>query len=117
MFDPKREARKVLEETTEAFMHCMRPEYDNHQQLHDALVENGAFIITENLLKGELKPMEYNAVRNELAEMLWQLFEPYILEEETKKLKKQAAQLEELAESLRKQNCQYTLVYRRHNKE
>ena len=84
MFNPKTKARQVLCDTTEAFMCCMRPEYENHQQLHDALVENCAFILTEELLNGELKPMEYNSVRNELAEMLWQLFEPYINDEQKK---------------------------------
>lgn len=75
------EARNIIYKLTETFITGINLECDNNQTLYDIMVEECAFILTEKLLDGTYTPMQYNAVRNELAKMLWNVFEKYINEE------------------------------------
>lgn len=75
------EARNIICNRTEAFIFGHNLECDNNQALYDIMVEECAFILTEKLLDGTYTPMQYNAIRNELAKMLWNVFEKYINED------------------------------------
>lgn len=75
------EARNIICKRTEAFIFGINFECDDNQALYNLMVEECAFILTEKLLDGTYTPMQYNAVRNELAKMLWNVFEKYINEE------------------------------------
>ena len=74
------EARNIICKHTEAIILGASVEYNSNQDLYDFTVEQCAFILTEKLLDGTYTPMQYNAVRNELAKMLWNVFEKYINE-------------------------------------
>ena len=75
------EARNIICKHTEALIFGINFECDDNQALYNQMVEEYAFILTEKLLDGTYTPMQYNAVRNELAKMLWNVFEKYINEE------------------------------------
>lgn len=84
-FDPATEANNILCEHTAAFMEGIHAEYDSNEQMYDCTVEECAFILTTNLVEGKYTPMQFNAVRNELAKLLWSIFEaPIKAEEEAK---------------------------------
>ena len=74
----KFEARNVISKHTEAYMQSVNYKPESHQELYDTMTEQCAFILTEAFLNGEYTPMEYNALRNEVSDMLWDIFEPYI---------------------------------------
>ena len=78
MKNPKHLARRIISKHTEATMNCTEYHPENNRELYDIMVGGCAFILTEKFLNGELTPMEYNDVRNELADMLWKLFEPLL---------------------------------------
>ena len=76
------DACNIIYKRTEAFIYGINFECDNNQTLYDRMVEECAFILTEKLLDDTYTPMQYNAVRNELAKMLWNVFGKYINEEQ-----------------------------------
>lgn len=76
------EARNIICEHTEAIILSTNVERDSNQDLYDFTVEQCAFILTEKLLNGTYTPMQYNAIRNELAKILWDVFEKHINEEQ-----------------------------------
>ncbi len=78
MKNPKSEARKIISEHTDAMIQSTHYTPDNHQELYEIMVEGCAYILTEGLLDGTYTPMEYNAIRNELADVLWNMFEKHI---------------------------------------
>lgn len=78
MKNAKLTARQIISEHTEATMNCTEYHPKNDRELYDIMVGECAFILTEKLLDGELTPMEYNDVRNELADILWKIFEPLL---------------------------------------
>jgi hypothetical protein len=84
--NPKFEARKIISEHTDAMIQSTHYIPDNHQELYETMVEGCAFILTEWFLDGRYTPMEYNAIRNELAEVLWNMFEKHINAEFTVKI-------------------------------
>lgn len=75
------EARNIIYQHTEAFISGINFECKDNHTLYDRMVAECAFILTEKLLDGTYTPMQYNAIRNELAKMLWNVFEKYINEE------------------------------------
>lgn len=83
---PKYEVRKIITEHTNAMIQSTHYIPDNHQELYETMVEGCAFILTEGLLDGTYTPMEYNAIRNELAKVLWNMFEKHITSELTLKI-------------------------------
>lgn len=81
-FNPATEANNILCEHTAAFMEGIHAEYESSQQMYDCTVEECAFILTTKLTEGQYTPMQFNAVRNELAKLLWSIFEAHIKAEE-----------------------------------
>jgi hypothetical protein len=79
--DYKHEAKKILYEHTSAVMHCATMEFESNEAMLDCMIEECGFILTEALLEGKYTPMQYNAIRNELASILWGIFEPHIKKE------------------------------------
>ena len=82
MKNPKHLARRIIHQHTEAFMSSVEFRPKNNRELYDEMVDNCAFILTEKFLNGELTPMEYNDTRNELAGLLWKIFEPVLKDTE-----------------------------------
>lgn len=78
MKDFKEIARGIIYEHTEAMMNAVELHPKSNRELYEYMTEECAFILAEQLLNGELTPMEYNNVRNELADMLWSIFEKHI---------------------------------------
>lgn len=80
-FDPTYEALSIIAEHTQGFM--MSTDYvpETNMNLMDAMMHECAFILTDKWLDGDYTPMEYNAVRNELAHIFWRQFKGYIKEE------------------------------------
>lgn len=84
--DYKYEAEKILSEHTTAILCSCRTGFDNTHDMLEFTTSECGFILTKHLLDGDYTPMQYNAVRNELASMLWNLFGPHIEREEAEKL-------------------------------
>ena len=82
MKNTKHLARRIIHQHTEAMMSSVEFCPKNNRELYDEMVDNCAFILTEKLLDGELTPMEYNDTRNELAGLLWKIFEPLLSKDE-----------------------------------
>lgn len=72
------EASKILCENTNAYMQGVHAEYDSNRDMMESMYENCAFILTDYLIKGNYTPMQFNAIRNELGKMIWNIFKPYI---------------------------------------
>lgn len=73
----KNMARDIICEHTKAMMRGAEYNPKDAHELYDHMVDECSFIITERLIDGKLTPLEYNELRNELADMLWKIFEPY----------------------------------------
>ena len=76
--DCKLEARNIIAEHTEALMKSTCLERETNMDLYDVMIEGCSYILTEALLEGKYTPMQYNAIRNELADMIWNIFKPHI---------------------------------------
>lgn len=85
MFDPKVFARSIISQHTEDMMHSSRYAPESNEDLYEYMVYECADILVEDLLDGEISPMEYNAIRNEIAEMLWNTFKSHVEAEWEKK--------------------------------
>ena len=83
--DYRYEAEKILCEHTSAVMSSAHIEFESNQAMLEFTIQECGFILTQHLLDGKYTPMQYNAIRNELAPMLWKLFEPHIQEEDEQK--------------------------------
>ena len=68
------EASKIIMAHTEAMISGVNYEPDNAEELYDYMVEECAYILTTKLLSKEYTPMQYNAIRNELGDQLWDIF-------------------------------------------
>lgn len=75
------EARTVLYEHTNAVMSSCVTEFKSNLDMLDYTANECAYILTERLLEGKYTPMQYNAIRNKLAKLLWDVFDPYIEKE------------------------------------
>lgn len=84
--DYKYEAKKILYEHTEAVMSSATTEFESNEDMYEFTLKECAFILTENLLEGKYNPMQYNAIRNELSKMLWDIFESDIEAERKKEM-------------------------------
>lgn len=73
-FDAKYEAFTILHEHTVAYMNSVHAEFDTNEDMYERVTSECAFILTTRFTEGEYHPMQYNAVRNELASLLWELF-------------------------------------------
>lgn len=73
-FDPAKEAFDILCEHTTAMVSGVHAEYDNTQDMLDCTTEECAYILTSRFAEGKYTPLQYAAVRNELATLLWKLF-------------------------------------------
>ena len=76
------EASKIIYEHTNAYMQGIHAEYDNNRDMMEDVYENCAFILADYLIKGNYTPMQYNAIRNELGKMIWNIFKPHVEEED-----------------------------------
>lgn len=72
--DIQLEARNIICEHTEAFMSAVFYEPENPDQLWKTMLENCAYILTTHLIEGKYTPMQYNAIRNEIAKILDEIF-------------------------------------------
>ena len=84
--DYKAEAEQILHEHTTAVMNCATVEFENNEDMLAFTINECGFILTKYLLEGKYTPMQYNAIRNELAQMLWNIFEPHIKQEANKEI-------------------------------
>ena len=75
------EARHIIHEATTSMMQAVNFNPDNHETLYDFMVEECAFILSERFIDGTYTPMQYNAIRNNLARILWNIFKDFIEEE------------------------------------
>lgn len=71
-------AVKIIAEHTEAAMSSVKFEPKNNRELYEFMREECAFLLTQRLFDEELTPMEYNEVRNILADALWRIFKPFM---------------------------------------
>ena len=75
-FNAHFEARAIIQHHTCSVMNCGNYNPMNEDELYDFMLEECAYILTENFLDGRFTPMEYNAIRNELAQIIFELFNP-----------------------------------------
>jgi hypothetical protein len=75
------EAHCILYEHCEAVMSSITTEFKTNEAMLEFTTKECAFILTEKLLEGKYTPMQYNAIRNELSALLWNLFEPHLKKE------------------------------------
>ena len=66
-------AQGILNEHTSAFLQSIIFEPESEMELWEAMANECAYILTDRLLKKEITLMEYNAIRNELASLLWSI--------------------------------------------
>jgi hypothetical protein len=76
------EASKIICENTNAYMQGVHAEYESNRDMMEDMYENCAFILSDYLIKGKYTPMQYNAIRNELGKMIWNIFKPHVEKEE-----------------------------------
>lgn len=72
------EASKIICEHTNAYLQAVHAEYDSNRNMMEDMYENCAFILTNYLIEGKYTPMQFNAIRNELGKMIWNIFKPHI---------------------------------------
>ena len=73
-FDAKAQALDILCEHNTAILSGIHCEFSSNEDMLDVTTEECAFILTNRLVEGKYTPMQFNAVRNELAELLWKVF-------------------------------------------
>ena len=77
-FDPADKAKYILQEHCASVMQCVYQEFSSNEEMYECMVSECAFILVTDFIEGKYTPMQYNAVRNELAKLLWGIFEPYV---------------------------------------
>lgn len=87
-FDANHEAEKILCEHSEGVMSCTTMEFESNEAMLEFTTQECAFILTNKLLEGKYNPMQFNAVRNALAELLWKIFGPSVEAETEAELKR-----------------------------
>ena len=78
MVDIKHEVRDILIKLTDDMMRSVSYEADNNEELYEYMTEGCAAVLVERFMDGEYSPMTYNTLRNELANVLWNIFKPHI---------------------------------------
>jgi hypothetical protein len=79
--NPVFKAHNIIVRATDDMMRSVSPEPANNEELYEYMTEMCSAVLTEDFLDGTYTPMEYNAIRNELAKVLWNIFEPHIQKE------------------------------------
>ena len=74
-FDATHEAKSILYAHTAAFISGIHYEPETADELCCTISEECGFILTERWLEGYYNPIEYNAVRNELARLIDERFQ------------------------------------------
>lgn len=69
-------AHQIIMKHTNGIMSCGNPEFDNNMDLWTFMLSECANILTEEFLEGKYNPMEYNAIRNEIASIINGIFSP-----------------------------------------
>lgn len=79
-FDASNKAKLIISDHIAGMMQagCGHPE--DEKELYETMVEECAYILTTQLIEGKLSPMEYNATRNALSNILWDVFAKYYTE-------------------------------------
>lgn len=77
-FNAKDEARSIIVEHTNGYMQSAHVEFDSNRDMMEAMYIECSHILTDYLLDKKYTPMQYNAVRNELASLIWNTFEHHI---------------------------------------
>lgn len=75
MKDIVQEAHGIIREHTAAYMTAIEYLPTSISELYEDMVDECAYILSQKFIDGEYTPMEYNAIRNELGKLLWNLFE------------------------------------------
>ena len=85
-FNPHDEAINIITTHTLGFIQSTEYIPESHNELYETMATECAHILVEDWLDGKYSPMEYNAVRNELASILWGQFEDTVATEMEAKL-------------------------------
>ena len=78
MKDIAYEVRRIISHHTAGMMMVCRYHPESNEKLYEHMAEECSRILTEGLLDGTYTPMEYNDIRNALANALWDIFAKYI---------------------------------------
>lgn len=73
IFDAEREAKDVMYEHTSAYIKSVECHPKSEMELYEDMVDQCGYILTTRLLEGKYTLLEYNKIRNALAELLWGL--------------------------------------------
>jgi len=84
--DAKYEAKRIFYDHTAAMIQGVSLTNPTAMELYNYVVDECAFILCDRLIRGVYTPLEYNAIREELATLLWGIFENYVVAEETAEL-------------------------------
>lgn len=68
------QARIIIREHTAGFMSAAIYEPKDASELWETMITECSYILTENFLNGKYTPLQYNAIRNELANILNGIF-------------------------------------------
>ena len=71
-------AHKIIAQATDDAMRSTDYEPSNNEMLYEFMTEMCSNILANDFITGKYTPMEYNAIRNQLAKLLWTLFEKHI---------------------------------------
>lgn len=72
--DIKNEAMDIIIDHAKGFMSCGDYNPDTTDDLWDTMLHECAFVLVKRFVDGMYTPMEFNAVRNELAKTINDLF-------------------------------------------
>lgn len=86
--DINQEAKRIIRDHTEGFMNATQYKPDDEDELWETMLSECASILTEDFLDGKYTPMQYNDIRNEVAEILLKIFSPTSSEDKKKEMTK-----------------------------
>lgn len=75
-------ARYIIAQATDNMMRSTSYEPESNEQLYEFMTEMCSNILANDFVDGKYDPMEYNAIRNELGKVLWNLFEKHIQDDD-----------------------------------
>ena len=70
------EARRIIAMHTAGYMASVNYVPESMHDMWENMIDECAYILTEKFLDGEYTPMQYNNIRNTMAKMLDDIFEP-----------------------------------------
>ena len=74
--DYKYEAKNILYRHSEGVMSCTSDlTFDSVQNMLEFTIQECAWILTDDFLEGKYNPIQFNAIRNELAKLINDIFE------------------------------------------